>query len=331
MRFTGDYMRITKPEYYDEFVCIADKCTDTCCALWQVELDETDAERYKSFIADGTETGKMLDSVTDRRITRIKQDGCGRCTLLNDSSLCDLQTVAGHDALPRTCRLYPRFFNTFGQYEETGLSFSCPEAARIISGSASKLVCVEDDRKISDYTDVDAELFFKIRKLRNELLELLDEMEGSVNDIERALLNFSVDAQNIIDNGNNETFDSELYVYRSIIFNEQARIKAIKNHIGNSHLRKEWKATLKKAAASKPTYNREEMECWLKYFIFRYVIKACEDGDFLGRIKAALVSYAVIASTGEPFTVSAQKYSKETEHNLRNINRLFDFSKKIEI
>ena len=42
-------MNVTKPNYYDKFFCIADKCPDTCCALWQVELDLRDAQRYKGY------------------------------------------------------------------------------------------------------------------------------------------------------------------------------------------------------------------------------------------------------------------------------------------
>lgn len=33
-------MKIRVPDYYDEFECIADKCTDTCCAGWQVDVDD---------------------------------------------------------------------------------------------------------------------------------------------------------------------------------------------------------------------------------------------------------------------------------------------------
>ena len=33
-------MKIREPEYYSKFKCIADRCPDTCCRYWQVELDE---------------------------------------------------------------------------------------------------------------------------------------------------------------------------------------------------------------------------------------------------------------------------------------------------
>ena len=33
-------MIYTKPDYYDEFTCIADKCKDTCCSGWQIVIDD---------------------------------------------------------------------------------------------------------------------------------------------------------------------------------------------------------------------------------------------------------------------------------------------------
>lgn len=40
-------MRYIKPDYYDEFACIADRCPDTCCAGWQIMIDEDSLEKYE--------------------------------------------------------------------------------------------------------------------------------------------------------------------------------------------------------------------------------------------------------------------------------------------
>ena len=39
-------MQITKPTFYKEFSCIAGACPDTCCAGWEIEVDETTAQGY---------------------------------------------------------------------------------------------------------------------------------------------------------------------------------------------------------------------------------------------------------------------------------------------
>ena len=33
-------MQITFPAFYKEFSCIADACPDTCCAEWQIMIDD---------------------------------------------------------------------------------------------------------------------------------------------------------------------------------------------------------------------------------------------------------------------------------------------------
>jgi hypothetical protein len=164
--------------------------------------------------------------------------------------------------------------------------------------------------------------------LRDELLNVIEDFEGSAEELENKVLSFASNAQNIIDVKCTNSF-SDKNTCGSILFNEAIRLKALKKHIGNKHLRAEWKQELKKALHNKPDYDLSDLKCWLKYFIFRYVIKACEDGNFLGRVKAAFVSLTVISSVGHSFVLAAQKYSKETEHNLRNVNRLFAFSKRL--
>ena len=38
-------MRYLKPHYYDKFVCTAADCPDTCCAGWQIMIDEDSLDR----------------------------------------------------------------------------------------------------------------------------------------------------------------------------------------------------------------------------------------------------------------------------------------------
>ena len=35
------------PDYYDEFQCIADRCKDTCCAGWEIDIDDASYEAYQ--------------------------------------------------------------------------------------------------------------------------------------------------------------------------------------------------------------------------------------------------------------------------------------------
>ena len=39
-------MKYHKPSFFDQFKCIGSACTDTCCAGWEIEVDETTAQGY---------------------------------------------------------------------------------------------------------------------------------------------------------------------------------------------------------------------------------------------------------------------------------------------
>lgn len=40
-------MDIYFPKYYKEFTCIADKCPDSCCKEWSVDVDADSARFYR--------------------------------------------------------------------------------------------------------------------------------------------------------------------------------------------------------------------------------------------------------------------------------------------
>ena len=42
-------MQITFPAFYKEFSCIADACPDTCCAGWQIMIDDKSLRKYRRF------------------------------------------------------------------------------------------------------------------------------------------------------------------------------------------------------------------------------------------------------------------------------------------
>ena len=46
-------MLIVKPDYYNEFKCIAENCPDTCCAGWQIVIDEDSLQSYANVQGDG--------------------------------------------------------------------------------------------------------------------------------------------------------------------------------------------------------------------------------------------------------------------------------------
>ena len=50
--FLGGYcvmMRLIRPVFYNEFECIADKCSYSCCAGWNISIDSNTAKENKTF------------------------------------------------------------------------------------------------------------------------------------------------------------------------------------------------------------------------------------------------------------------------------------------
>ena len=94
-----------EPSYMKQFHCIADKCSDTCCAGWQIVVDKKSLSRYRQ--VKGA-FGKRVRKSVDWKERVFRQDREHRCAFLNEENLCDIYKNLGAKSLCRTCRLYPR-------------------------------------------------------------------------------------------------------------------------------------------------------------------------------------------------------------------------------
>lgn len=170
-------MRYQKPSYFDEFVCIADKCPDTCCAGWQIMIDEDSLERYKN--EKGAFGNRLKNSIDWQEECFYQYDG--RCAFLNDRNLCDLVTELGEEALCETCARYPRHVEEFEDVREWSLSISCPVAAKLVldGEKALELTTWEDDKEDpleEEFEDFDLFLFTKLEDAREKILCKLKEV-----------------------------------------------------------------------------------------------------------------------------------------------------------
>ena len=44
------FMFYVRPNYYEQFKCISDRCEATCCAGWQIVIDKRTLKKYKQYI-----------------------------------------------------------------------------------------------------------------------------------------------------------------------------------------------------------------------------------------------------------------------------------------
>lgn len=148
-------MKYHKPSFFDQFKCIGSACTDTCCAGWEIEVDETTAEGYLTEKgAFGDRLRREIGSEPGEYFFKLKNN---RCPFLNKENLCDIFINLGEDRLCDICREHPRFYNWFGDYTEVGLGLCCEEAERLLFSDSKPLTFVEEvtQDEEQDYSDED--------------------------------------------------------------------------------------------------------------------------------------------------------------------------------
>ena len=165
-------MRYLKPHFYDKFVCTAGDCPDTCCAGWQIMIDEDSLEKYKS--VQGEFRKRLHNSINWEEECFCQNDR--RCAFLNDENLCDLYKALGPDALCDTCRLYPRHTEEFEGLRELSLSLSCPEAAKIILSCKEPVRFLEEETdEEDDFDEFDFMMFSRLEDTRDVLFSVLQD------------------------------------------------------------------------------------------------------------------------------------------------------------
>lgn len=163
-------MRYLKPHYYDKFECIADQCPDTCCAGWQIMIDDTSLEHYAK--TDAPFGLRLRNSIDWEEGSFLQYNG--RCSLLNEYNLCDLYLELGPDSLCDTCRMYPRHTEEYDGLRELSITLSCPAAAKIILGCQEKVRFEEFyTEEEDDFEEFDFLMFSQLEDAREVLFRIL--------------------------------------------------------------------------------------------------------------------------------------------------------------
>lgn len=124
------------PAYMQQFSCIGSSCEDTCCAGWQVAIDEA---TYKKYNKVRSEIRPKLDKHVKRNrsskssgdYAKISLDVDLSCPMLNEERLCSIQLKLGEEYLSNVCATYPRVSNMVNGVLEKSATMSCPEISRL--------------------------------------------------------------------------------------------------------------------------------------------------------------------------------------------------------
>ena len=311
-------MLISKPSYFDSFRCIAERCPDSCCQEWDVQVDAASAEFYRGLsgaLGDRLrevlyeEEGETYMAIEDRRCPMWRADG-----------LCRIQAELGEGALCKTCREFPRLTHDYGDFIERGLELSCPEAARILL-SAPADPWITEEVPGGEEPEYDRDAMASLKATRQKALVLVEE-DRPTREILALMLLYGCHAQSELDSGEEMDFDAEAALDTARDMAKDGDLEAILGLYRSLEiLTPQWERRLEAAA---PADLSGSLKPLLRYFIERYWLQAVSDLDLYSRVKFAVLSCLVIAALGGSLLETAQLYSKEIENSADNVDTLLD-------
>ncbi|SFG09597.1 flagellin lysine-N-methylase [Oribacterium sp. WCC10] len=334
-------MIIEYPEYYERFRCIGGECPDTCCAGWEVDVDDDSVQYYKS--VEGPfgdrlrkhiceENGDSFFPLTEKR----------RCPFLNNKNLCDIYINIGEESLCQTCTEYPRYFMDIGNYEQMDMSLSCMELGRIFYTECDKInyLRAENDVPGEALSEEEQGTLIEVLALRNRCIEMMQDSPASFHEKMEVLRGMIAEAQGMTpgEKDSERTFLKE--DYRDLV----SLLETMDS------INDEWsgKLSVYRALADDPsqlekldvffTDNASLLNTWMSktavYFIFRYLIDTCIDGDIeyelcLIHRSLKLIYFMLFAEWLKKGNIGVNDmiyvshlYSKEVEHDDSNVAKI---------
>ena len=268
-------MILRKPDFYDQFKCIASRCTDTCCVGWEIDIDEATQDVYRKI--SGVFGDRLRENIEDGHFKLLPHD---RCPFLDKDNLCEVYQNLGEDALCDICTEHPRFVEVYGDIMERGLGLCCEEAARLLLEGEGPLTftCEECDEPEDELDEDDIEV-------RNEVLYMRESFFKTLADSSISLGNklyqvFGYTGENIF-----EPFESASAMLELLGKAESygpdwdaafARIKA------------RVEAANAKPLSDQGFFTENESCRLLTYLIYRHYAKCLFEGREQGKLKFAL-------------------------------------------
>ncbi|MBQ9948456.1 MAG: flagellin lysine-N-methylase [Oscillospiraceae bacterium] len=340
-------MKITKPWFYDKFICIADRCTDNCCIGWEIDIDPPAMERFEK--ASG-EFGERLRSAIHT------EGGCPafalcegeRCALLREDGLCELILNMGEDALCDICALHPRFFGWYNGLKEAGLGLCCEEVCRLMFSDSAPLSFVSGEIDELWEDTCSEELLQLLLSARSEILGMLQDRSCPLAERLYSAAIYTRRLQDILDNG-------ELRLPETVRISdapsaEKGAAEALMSLYGEMEsLNSEWderyhalSERLAEVTAALPRYLEACCdELWryehiAVYFCYRHFLSGVFEGEVVSRmglVFAAVYSIMLMdclvwlekgAVTEWDRILNLKLYSKQVEYSEENTEMLLD-------
>lgn len=305
-------MRKYYPSFYDKFSCLCDACPDTCCAKWEIVVDEKSVLKYNSINGEFGE--KLRQSLCkDEDGDYVFRLDNGRCPFLNERNLCDIHINLGREYTCDVCRQHPEFIEEYDDFTEICPSLSCPETVRVIFGSDYNKPIYPDT-----VTESDDFVLQLLVDARNQIFRIL-RSECTYTQKIRQLCQLASEIQEKTD-----SFRAECKTDFS--FAESVEFLLNETEI----LTDEWKELLNSATHKKEIIVADDkLTVLLAYYVYRYFLKAVNDCDIITTVRFILFSVwfceQLCLYSDYSFEEAARLYSKEIEHNTDNIEKIYEF------
>ena len=173
-------MLYVRPDFYDDFHCLAAACRHSCCVGWEIDVDGDSLKYYRSIPGALGEELRRQIALEPSPHFRLGEDE--RCPFLRPDGLCRLIVQLGEDSLCDICALHPRFFNDYPGRTEVGLGLCCEEAARLLTEGEGPLRFLTESDGEGDETPT------PLLKLREKIFVLLaDDAQSLTTRMDSAL------------------------------------------------------------------------------------------------------------------------------------------------
>ena len=293
-------MKLYAPNYYRDFVCIADKCRHSCCVGWEIDVDDDTSQIYQSL--QNSYAGAIRDSLDISEGTpHFRLTEGEKCPHLNDCGLCGIILSLGEEYLCEICREHPRFYHDTPRGKEVGLGMACEEACRLILESDNYQGFVEigeldGDPEASDFDALPhrARLYGILSDRSKPYADRLSEIRNT----------YGIFPEDLSDNGWRDKLASLEYL-------NDAHRESFDVYAASATV-----------SAAQEVY----LERALAYWIFRHCSAAYDEADFAASLGFALFCERLLASmtasleepSWEDFCELARILSEELEYSEDN-------------
>ena len=290
-------MMFVKPDFYDNFKCIADKCRHSCCVDWEIDID---GESLKRFMAvEGAFGEYMRRNIALEPEPHFVLTVDERCPFLREDGLCRMILTLGEDSICHICREHPRFYNELPGRTEAGIGLCCEEAVRLL---------LEGREHLS--------LIFEGEAEEDELLELREEIFVILRD---DALSFTEREARVM----------ELFGLSPLPFDVQAMADF---YLSLERLDENWTHRLRALKERgdidfEPRISALPYLRLAEYFIYRHFATAPDEYEAALRLQFAFLSSRLICAMDSIFSdaESTRLYSSEIEYSDENVDKILDY------